>query len=362
MTSGASTVLASAETALAAHDYELAIEVLVDGVAELRGDPRAELRAHLDESWARMSIGDLDEAIVKLERARALAEAAVCDDTDRAEVLYQLACCRLKAGSVSNAVQLLTVALRLAEQSPTLSDRLRVDILCWRTRCYRRQRDWDAARADAEAAIQLGEELHDSARLADAYLQASQIAERTGQLLIARFYVERVIELQREAGDLLSAGKALNNLCGILFLLGETDAANMRLKEAFAVALELGNEVDAAYAVSSTAQVLLRGGEPVEAEQKARYALELLENRDDHVNEIGNAKLVLGRALMEQGRFDESAAELAAADESFVQMDSLGHCAAAWLAQGDLAARRGHIEEAAAVYRRAAEALQDVRF
>ena len=50
------------------------------------------------------------------------------------------------------------------------------------------------------------------------------------------------------------------------------------------------------------------------------------------------------------------------ADESFVQMDSLGHCAAAWLAQGDLAARRGHIEEAAAVYRRAAEALQDVRF
>ena len=36
MTSGASTVLASAETALAAHDYELAIEVLVDGVAELR--------------------------------------------------------------------------------------------------------------------------------------------------------------------------------------------------------------------------------------------------------------------------------------------------------------------------------------
>jgi hypothetical protein len=95
VTSAASTVLASAETALAAHDYQLAIEVLLDGVAELRGDPRAELRAHLDESWARMSIGDVDQAIVKLERARALAEAPVCDDTDRAEVLYQLGCCRL---------------------------------------------------------------------------------------------------------------------------------------------------------------------------------------------------------------------------------------------------------------------------
>jgi tetratricopeptide (TPR) repeat protein len=362
MTSAASTVLSSAETALAAHDYELAIEVLVNGVADLRGDPRAELRAQLDESWARMSIGELDEAIVRLERARALAEAPVCNDTDRAEVLYQLGCCRLKSGAVSNAVQLLTVALRLSEESPTVSDRLRIDILCWRTRCYRRQRDWVAARADADAAIQLGEGLRDPMRLADAYLQASQIAERTGQVLIARFYVERVIELQRDAGNLLAAGKALNNLGGILFLLGETEAANASLKEAFSVALELGNDVDAAYAVSSTAQVLLRGGETVLAEQKARYALELLAGRDDHVNEIGNTRLVLGRALLEQGRFDEAADELAVADTSFEQMDSLGHRAAVWLAQGDLAARRGDIEAAAVVYRRAAEALQDVRF
>jgi len=114
--------------------------------------------------------------------------------------------------------------------------------------------------------------------------------------------------------------------------------------------------------VSSTAQVLLHGGDAGSAEEKARYALELLQGRSDHVNEVGNAKLVLGRALMEQGRFDEATDELAHASASFEQMDSLGHRAAAWLAQGDLAARRGCIEDAAAVYRRAAEALQDVRF
>jgi tetratricopeptide (TPR) repeat protein len=309
-----------------------------------------------------MSMGDLDSAIVRLERARALAETPVCDDTDRSEVLYQLGCCRLKSGEVANAVRLLTVALRLCEESPTLSDRLRIDILCWRTRCYRRQRDWDSARADADAAIQLAEELNDAARLADAYFQSSQIAERTGQLLMARFYIERSIELQRDAGDPLAAGKALNNLGGILFLLGEKDAAKTRLNEAFAIALEYGNHVDAAYAVSSTAQVLLRAGESESAEQKARYALELLDDRQDHVSEIGNARLVLGRALMEQGRFDEATDELAGAAESFEQMDSLGHRAAAWLAQGDLASRRGRIEDAAAVYRRAAESLQDVRF
>ena len=198
--------------------------------------------------------------------------------------------------------------------------------------------------------------------LADAYLQASAVAERTGQLLVARFYLEHAVDLFRNAGRLLDAGKALNNLGGILFLLDCNAEAKDRLSEAFAVALELGDDVDAGYAVSSTAQVLVRSGNPVEGERAARHALLLLGGRADHVNEIGNAQLVLGRSLLEQGRLDEAEESLAAADTSVRQMDSVGHRAAVWLAQGDLAARRGDVETAATVYRRAAEALQDVRF
>ena len=66
--------------------------------------------------------------------------------------------------------------------------------------------------------------------------------------------------------------------------------------------------------------------------------------------------------MLEQDRFDEAEQMLAAADASVSELDSLGHRAAVWLAQGDLAARRGDLETAATVYRRAAEALQDVRF
>ena len=44
-------------------------------------------------------------------------------------------------------------------------------------------------------------------------------------------------------------------------------------------------------------------------------------------------------------------------------MSSVSHRASAWVALGDLAARRGDMNEAAARhYRNAAEALQDVRF
>ena len=43
-------------------------------------------------------------------------------------------------------------------------------------------------------------------------------------------------------------------------------------------------------------------------------------------------------------------------------MASIGHRAGAWVALGDLAARRGDDREAARLYRNAAEALKDIRF
>jgi tetratricopeptide (TPR) repeat protein len=362
VTAEAAHSLATAAAAIGTHDYDGALEVLADAAPLLRAEPAAELRALLDEAWSRMSIGEVEAAVAVLERARPLAEGPGFGDVDRAEVLFRLGCCRLKLGAVPNALQLLTLALELCNRSEQSSDRLRADIHRWRTRCYRRQREWDAARADAEAAIELAEGLRQERELADAYLQASLVAERVGQLLVARFYAERAVDLFRQAGERLDAGKALNNLGGICFLLGRSEEAMDRLKEAFTIALDLGHDVDAAYAVSSTAQILQRNGDPHAAEKAARRALDLLEGRDDHVNEIGSAQLVLGRSLLDQERLDEAARAFSAADDSFSQMDSLGHRAAVWLAQGDLAARRGDIDTAATVYRRAAEALQDVRF
>jgi tetratricopeptide (TPR) repeat protein len=337
-------------------------ELLAGSRPLLRDEPETELRTLLAEAWELTNAGEVATAMLLLERARAVSEQARFSDADRARVVFQLGCCRFKLGLVPNAVQLFTATLDLCDRSGEPADRLRVDALRWRTRCYRRQREWEAARADADAALELAEHLGEAGVLADAYLQASAVAERTGQLLVARFYVERAVELFRHAGRLLDAGKALNNLGGILFLLDCPDEAKERLSQAFAIALELGDEVDAGYAVSSTAQVLVRGGNAVEGEHAARHALTLLGDRPDHVNEIGNAQLVLGRALLEQGRFDEAEETLAAADASVRQMDSVGHRAAVWLVQGDLAARRGDLETAATVYRRAADALQDVRF
>ena len=153
-----------------------------------------------------------------------------------------------------------------------------------------------------------------------------------------------------------------NNLGGLNFLLGNTDEAIQLLKEAFGMALESGHEADAARAVSSLAQVHLRTGNLEQAEEQARHALRLLDGRPDFIDEIGSAQLVLGRSLLERDRLDEAEAAFQAAEASFGALGSASHRASAWVARGDLAARRGNDRLAAHLYRTAAEALQDVRF
>lgn len=341
------------------HDHERAL-ALLEGVVAPTLD--LELRALLAISWARMEAGDIRGALAEADVARSIAERPGFTDLDRAEVQYRLGVYRYKLSSISSAVSLLGDALALADRSELPCDRLRAHILEWRSRCHRRLRDWEAARDDIERALELAEGLSDRPTIAHVYFQASLVAERQGHWVQARTYAERAKAIYEEVADQQSVGRLLNNLGGLTFLLGKPDQAVGYLKRAFATALEAGSDADAAQAISSLAQVHLRTGEHRLAEQQAGQALALLDGRVDYLDEIGNAELVLGRALLEQGRLDEAGEALGRADRTFEQLSSQSHRAAAWIAQGDLATRRGDDRGAAHLYRRAAEALQDFRF
>jgi tetratricopeptide (TPR) repeat protein len=324
--------------------------------------PELELQALTGEAWALLQTSRIDEALPLLERARDIADSPRFSDVDRADVLFHFGVYRYKRASTQTAIGLLTQALETAEASELPCDRLRVDIFDWRARSYRRQRDWEAAREDVERALELAEAIDDPKAAAKTYFQASLIAERNGHWVLARTYAERAKENYEEIADKRNVGRLLNNLGGLNFLLGKPDVAVRMLKDAFGVALDLDEEMDAAYAVSSLARVHLDTGDPELAEEQARKALELLAGRDDVLDEIGNAHLVLGRALLEQGRLDEAGISLAKADQSFEQLGSAGHRSAGLLARGQLAERRGDHEVAARLYKSAAELLQDVRF
>ena len=129
-----------------------------------------------------------------------------------------------------------------------------------------------------------------------------------------------------------------------------------------AAAVEAESQSDAAQALGSLAAVHLQLAEYEAADENARRALDLLAGREDVPKEVGQAHLVVGRALLERGRLDEAEASFGAASAAFEQMASAEHRAEAWVALGDLASRRGDDRAAARLYRNAAEALQDIRF
>ncbi len=326
------------------------------------GLPELEVRVLSGEATVRMRGGEVREAIALLERARGLSERTEFSDIERADVVFRLAVARYKLNSIQTAIGLFDEALKLAERSELPSDQLRSNILAWRSRCYRRRRDLEAAREDVERALELAEGLNDRRTAADVYFQASIIADREGHWVLARTYAERAKAAYEELSDRGNLGRLLNNLGGINFLLGHPNEAIAFLKDAVRIALEVGNDVEAAHAVNGIAQVHLRTGDVSRAEEQARYALELLGEREDEISEIGNAQLVLGRALLEQDRLDEAEEAFGAGERAYDQLSSASHRASAWVAQGDLAARRGDDRTAARLYRQAADALQDVRF
>jgi tetratricopeptide (TPR) repeat protein len=356
-------LISRAEAAVAAREFEEALTCLEHAGPLSQGwKPELALRAMLTGATARSELGRVKEALALLERAGDLVEGDPFTNVDRANVLFHMGQCRYRLSSIPTAVALLTQALDLMRHCDLVDDRLRSRIFRWRSRCYRRQRDWEAARGDVEAALELSERLDDHDALAHGYFQASIIAERNGQWVLARSYAERAKTLYEEQDDRLNVGRLLNNLGGLTFLLGDPEEAVRLLKTAFSVALEVGSEPDAAQAVSSLAQVHLRTGEVELAEQQARLALSLLGGRVDFLDEQGNVQLVLGRALLEQGRLDEAEQAIATSEATFEQLSSASHRAAAWIAQAELSIRRSDQEKALRLYRRAAETLQDVRF
>jgi tetratricopeptide (TPR) repeat protein len=183
-----------------------------------------------------------------------------------------------------------------------------------------------------------------------------------GQWVLARSYAERARGHYQELNDGRKMAGVLNNLGGLNLLLGRPEQAIEHLKASFSAALEVDSVETAAQAEGSLATVHLHLEDWDQAEQLSRHALSLLTDREDYLHEIAPTQLVLGRALMEQDKLDEAEQWLRASDSSAERLESIGHRAAAWIALGDLETRRNNQPEAAKLYRRAAEALQDVRF
>src|SRR5919202_508316 len=185
--------LSRSEALLEAGKNEDAMEEFASLVAPVRatGLPELELRALSGLARAQMRVGELRSALDLLNEARGIAEGPGFSDVERAEVLLALGVCRYKLASVQTALGLFNEALALAERSGLPCDSLRSNILSWRSRCWRRHRDYEAAREDVERALELAEAVEDPRTVGEAYFQASIVADREGHWVLARTYAEK---------------------------------------------------------------------------------------------------------------------------------------------------------------------------
>lgn len=357
---GAVEALAAAERLVARNRHDDAVEQLEALWPDVRTDAALALRQRLALAWSEMYRGNLEHAAELLEHAQAVAKGGRFDSSHRADVLYHRGCVALKGGAVADATSLFTRALELNAAAPRPRLLLAAHVHEWRSRCHQHNRDWDTAMRDADRALELAAQAGDEPSQAHALFQASCVAERRKDWLLARFYAERALELYRKHGDTLSTARILNNLGGIDFLLGDATAAERVLGEAVETAAGAASDPDLAQAVNTLAHVYLRTGRPSEARVRAQRACELLADRIDFRDELGNAQLVVAGALAAEGEHALALEWVDAADDTFAATRSTSHLATAWLARGDILRACGNLDAAADLYRRAADALGDV--
>lgn len=355
--------IASGERLLGEHRYLDAIDIFRPLRRSLGPEaPRWAYRgATRGETWALIRLGKVTEAAELLGEARLTAEAGDGDTADeQAEIAYLTAVCCYTLSTMASAHVEFARALALLDGAEEPNDRLRSDVHQWRSRCYRRQRDWEAAREDIDRALELVAALGDTRRSAEVNLQASLVAERQGRWVLARRYAETSRDLFGAVGDTVTMGRVLNNVGGLNHLLGDDDTAIPQLREAFAIFVEAQLPAEAGYVLSSLAEIHRERGELAEAEDVAQRALALLDGRLDHVQELGTAQLVLARAHLGQGDLEQAEDVLSDVDQSYALTESISHQARSWMVRGELELLRENESEAARLYREAATALQPI--
>jgi tetratricopeptide (TPR) repeat protein len=325
------------------------------------GAPRSIQReAMRGETWALLSLGRVTEAAEVIGEDRLIADGPFGTREEQAELAFLTAVCCYMISQIPAAHGEFARAIQLLDEADQPNDRLRLDIHRWRSRCYRRQRDWEAAREDIDRALELCEATGDLRRTAEVAFQASLVDYRLGRWILARRHAETSLALLEDLDDPVTKARVLNNLANLNHLLAATDVAIGQLQEAFSIFVDAQLEAEAGYVLSSLAEIRRESGELEEAERTARQASELLDGRVDHVQEIGMAKLVLARVRLEHGDLDEAESILTEVDESFEQAQSISHQARSWMTRGELELKRQNDTEAARLYREAAVALEQI--
>ena len=311
------------------------------------------------ETWALIRLGRVTEAAELLGEARVTAEGGADTADEQAEIAYLTAVCCYTLSTMAAAHVEFARALALLDEAEEPNDRLRSDVHQWRSRCYRRQRDWEAAREDIDRALELVEALDDTPserrgesagiarRRAAGALGAraalcGDIARPVRRGRRHRHQGTRAQQPRRPQPPRSGTTTPRSRNCRRHSRSSSTPSSRRRP----ATSSARSRRSTASAAISPRPRPLRSVRSPC-----SKGAV-------DHVQEIGTAQLVLARAHLGQGDLEQAEGVLAEVDESYALTESISHQARSWMVRGELELLRENESEAARLYREAATALQ----
>jgi len=255
------------------------------------------------------------------------------------------------------ALALAETALAICREQRPVPESTQARLLGILASVHVARRDWDAAIATYEAAIEAAATFFDLRHLAEMYGELSAAYQERGASETAVRYRMRSIALFEVLRDQVGLARSENEL-GLLYLSrGDQAEARKHLDRSLQVSQETDHEAGRTRILLSLCDLSLQEGNVEEAYDLAHQALALAERLHD-ASSIAAAHCWLGRACDASGKYDESDREFEFGIrlfEGLAMRDRLLNCHRAY---AECLERRGELAKA---YQHMKQALQASR-
>ena len=348
--------LAFAEMSLRNGEWDLArqeFQTVMDRAGSLP------LARFVDEAtWglarAEEATGSLERAILTYESL--LEKPELSPGVPRTTVSVRLAMAYSECGDLARAVDVGEQALAHLERlEPPEDVGVHVELISTLAGCYLERGDLTRAQILIDRALALAAEAGSARARGAASWNAAVIAQARHDAVGARLHADRALALFAELDNARFVAMLRVVSAGLLLRQAQPDpeAALPALRLALVELQDVGTRLDLGYARTEQARALLAAGDLAEAGDTGRRALLDLATGDRL--QTGHALLVVGRVAMAQGDTEDALALLRQAAGALEESEASRQAGAAWRELGEAYVELGRSTEAIEALRRASD-------
>ncbi len=303
---------------------------------------------------AEEATGSLERAILTYESL--LEKPELSPGVPRTTVSVRLAMAYSECGDLARAVDVGEQALaHLDRLDPPEDVGVHVELISTLAGCYLERGDLTRAQILIDRALALAAEAGSARARGAAAWNAAVIAQARHDAVGARLHADRALALFAELDNARFLAMLRVVSAGLLLRQAQPDpqAALPALRLALVELQDVGTRLDLGYARTEQARALLAAGDLDEAADTGRRALLDLATGDRL--QTGHALLVVGRVAMAQGDTEDALALLRQAAGALEESEASRQAGTAWRELGEAYVELGRSTEAIEALRRASD-------